>query len=612
MNCLYLLIFPILVPGLINLGARFMRRVHARSLSGELGLSLAMGMAILALFATFLGAVHHLSSILAWQILGALGIAGLVWVIQHGKSVLLAIGAFLKEETLFGRGAFFICLIVCAINLWFSLSPEIRHDPFDYHLNVANLDAVSGQIVEIPWHVFSYMPKYGEMLYSFVLLLGPDILGKLMHWTAGIAVLLLTYAIGQRIGGRGAGLISVFLTALIPLFSFLSTTCYVDLFVAMWALASIYCLILFSESDGARSPMLTGAFFLGMIMGTKYVAWGTIAPAILIAFVFLRLKRDGFVKAICFASVMLIIALLVCAPWLIYNFVWTGNPTYPLLAGIFGRHIPSCGTAEAFFRTHSPPEEALSITGIVPYLLMRLNRLLSEGILVFFTGFATAVFYIIRAKKIEYRFVGLIVFLSSFAFFIATNNHDGRFFFPTLALCAILTGLGITEIFSIVQEPQTKRTLTLGGIALAFGVMCFWVPQRINQVHVFEQQIIPHVSLEDREKVLLKRFPGFELVIWGNENLPSDALVLGLGYPLERRYISKNKHGYIPWLFDESDLSNPEYLANVLEKAGVTYIATPWPKLQEDVDFSILLPSYLTEVARSDERILYAFGPSKP
>ena len=258
-NSLYLLILPLLVLGMVAVGDRLVAHLRPCSLSERLGLALASGIAVCAGGITFLGIIHLLRPPWGWLVLAVFSVDGLRWAHRNGRAILHQILAFWREENRTGRALIVLCILVCGVNGWFCLSPEIRHDPFDYHLTVANLYTVSGQIVEIPWHVFTYMPKYGEMLYAFILLLGPNILGKLLHCTAGVGVLLLTFALGQRFSGRAAGLISVFLVVLLPLFSFLTTTCYVDLFVALWALAAVFCLAIQGETE----RIIAGAIFLG-------------------------------------------------------------------------------------------------------------------------------------------------------------------------------------------------------------------------------------------------------------------------------------------------------------------------------------------------------------
>ena len=50
-----------------------------------------------------------------------------------------------------------------------AFNPEVRHDHVDYHINFANLYAVEGRLVEIPWHLFSYMPQNVELLYTLAM-----------------------------------------------------------------------------------------------------------------------------------------------------------------------------------------------------------------------------------------------------------------------------------------------------------------------------------------------------------------------------------------------------------------------------------------------------------
>ncbi|HQP97913.1 MAG TPA: hypothetical protein PLY86_05635 [bacterium] len=600
-SCLYLLISPILAIGFLAVGDRFVRRFCMVEAGERPAVSLAAGMALVAVMLTLLGTFHVLNRVSAWLLFAVLCLDGVLWIRRNGRDIgSMAQTAWLNWSRQSRLG---ICVVmgICAVNAWFCLSPEIRHDPYDYHLTVANLYGVSGGIVEIPWHVFTYMPKYGEMLYAFVLLLGPDILGKLLHWLAGVGVLALTYALARRMGDRGTAVLAVFLATLIPLLSFIMTTCYVDLFVGLWALAAVLCLTCFDN----RKSLLAGGFFLGMVLGTKYVAWGVIVPPVVFACLVCRAKECGVHKALARTAVLAVTALLIASPWLLYNLCWTGNPIYPMLPGVFGRHIPPCPEAEMFFRSHCPPDEALTLSGYGAYLGMRLSKLAGDGIVVFFTGLAASLFALFRKGDSLPRFLGIMTFLSGVIFLTATDNHDGRFVFPTLALCAVWTAWAWLTVTERVSEERHRRLLFIGGYLLAGVLSLFWISHRITQVEVFDQQITPRLSVSAREQVLRERFPGFDLVVWGNEYLLEDALVLGLGYPLRRCYISKNKYGYIPWLEEETGLDNAEHLAEILRKAGVTHIATPWPKLREDVDLSILLPSYLTEVRRSGERILY-------
>jgi len=602
-DCFYLLIFPVLAIGFLAMGDRFVCRLCMVEAGEKLAVSLAAGMALIAFSLALFGTFHVLNCACAWLLLAVLLLDGTLWIRRNVRDIASTVQSVWAAWNWQSRLGICVVMGICAVNAWFCLSPEIRHDPYDYHLTVANLYGVSGGIVEIPWHVFTYMPKYGEMLYTFVLLLGPDILGKLIHWLAGVGILALIYVLARRIGSHGMAVLSVFLAALIPLFSFIMTTCYVDLFVGLWATAAILCLV----RDHGKSFFM-GGFFLGMVLGTKYVAWGVIVPPIIFACWVCWVTEHGLCKALGRTAVLSVTALLIASPWLIYNLYWTGNPIYPMLPGVFGRHIPPCLEAEAFFRSHCPPDEALTLSGFGTYLGMRLSKLAGDGIVVFFTGLAVSLFALFRKGDSLPRFLGITTFLSCVVFLTATDNHDGRFVFPTLALCAVLTTWAWFTLLKALSDEKHRRLLTIGGYLLAGVLSLFWICHRVNQVEVFDQQIIPHLSRTAREQFLRERFPGFDLVIWGNDNLPENALVLGLGYPLRRCYISKNKYGYIPWLEGETGLDDAEHLAEVLRKAGVTHIATPWPKLRKDVDFSMLSPSHLTEVRRAGDRILYRFS----
>lgn len=85
-------------------------------------------------------------------------------------------------------------LIVLVSGLAFvgTLTPEVRHDPLFYHVEVPRLWLNFGRMVEIPENGHSYFPYGFEMLYAWALSLGSDSAAKALHWAAGLAAAGMT------------------------------------------------------------------------------------------------------------------------------------------------------------------------------------------------------------------------------------------------------------------------------------------------------------------------------------------------------------------------------------------------------------------------------------
>jgi hypothetical protein len=225
--------------------------------------------------------------------------------------------------------------------------PPIDRDALTHHLFVPKLWLQHGGIYEIPEIPFSYYPMNLDLLYMIPLYFGNDIIPKYLHYlfallTAGLIYHFLKKRIGTNYGLLGA---AFFLS--IPIIIKLSITVYVDLGLVFFTTASLLLLLQWAEKGFQARFLTLAGLCCGLAAGTKYN--GLISIFILTLFVPLiyqqsvAKEKQSNSKAFFYGLLFAIAVLTTFSPWLIRNYVWTGNPIYPLHNSFF-HHVKEIRT----------------------------------------------------------------------------------------------------------------------------------------------------------------------------------------------------------------------------------------------------------------------------
>ena len=232
---------------------------------------------------------------------------------------------------------FILCTVIyVSLLAWV---PPVSRDALTHHLAVPKLYLQHGGIYEITHLNFSYYPMNLDLLYLIPLYFGNDILPKFIHlaFAAATAVLIFWYL--SRRMNMAYGLFGSLFFLTIPVIVRLSSTVYVDLGLIFFLFASLLCLFLWTENGFKQRYLLLSAMLCGLALGTKYNGLiGLFLLGIFAAFVYARYKvkeKAVSLKAAGWGAAFFLIALIVFSPWMIRNFVWTGNPVYPLYNGVF-------------------------------------------------------------------------------------------------------------------------------------------------------------------------------------------------------------------------------------------------------------------------------------
>jgi 4-amino-4-deoxy-L-arabinose transferase-like glycosyltransferase len=323
----------------LAIGAWLLQRLRPdRSLVETTILGTGLGLGLLGFISLALGFLGLFQPVPAYGVLIAL--SGLA--LPQARRLLLRWRAW-RPANRPNRLTTLFLAAMAGLTLLVALLPPTDVDGLFYHLTGPKLYLAAGRIVggiDIPHLNF---PALMEMLYAWAMLLRGDIAAKLLHTVFGLLLAGLVYLTAGRLLDRKAAWPAVLLLVSMPMVGTLAGWAYNDLALAFYQLAAVYAIInyqLAMSNDGRRWLVLSG-LLAGLAMGLKYtsfvtplvvgglILWANYGPG--------RFARPGspFTGLVDFA-IFAAVALVMVLPWYAKNWVFTGNPVYPFLSGIFG------------------------------------------------------------------------------------------------------------------------------------------------------------------------------------------------------------------------------------------------------------------------------------
>ncbi len=242
------------------------------------------------------------------------------------------------------RLAAFYLLIYALLALLAALLPPTDWDGLFYHLTGPKLYLEAGRVVgglDVPHFSF---PALMEMLFAWAMLLRDDVAAKLLHAGYGFLLAGLVYLTARRFLSDRAGWPALLILASMPLVATLAGWAYNDLALAFYQLSAVYWVIIWanqqtnsnSQFTVHNSPLIMSGVLAGLAMGLKYTSFVTPLVIVIIIAGYAARRPLFAVRA---AAVFALPAALVAAPWYLKNWLFTGNPVYPFLFGIFGGHL---------------------------------------------------------------------------------------------------------------------------------------------------------------------------------------------------------------------------------------------------------------------------------
>jgi hypothetical protein len=234
-----------------------------------------------------------------------------------------------------------------------ALAPTTDPDGLGYHLTVPKRWLHSGSLIYLPTYTYSNTPMGVEMLFTIALVFAGDAAAKCVHLALGLTAAAGLFATGRRLAGSlgGAMAATAFLIgpfAALPLLGL----AYVEGALSLAITAAVLAWLIWFQHDDPRWLRCV-ALLLGIAVSFKLTAalFALMLAALTLITVLTDDSRNRRWTGSGFVVGLFVLAALPVIPWLIRAALITGNPIFPLFAGV----IPSrdfSPAAASTFDTH--------------------------------------------------------------------------------------------------------------------------------------------------------------------------------------------------------------------------------------------------------------------
>ena len=265
----------------------------------------------------------------------------LSWLISHRG--LLHIW---EQSDLFGKLVFTGISIILLFTFFSALAPPIKFDALVYHLTLPERYIQNGKMLYLPENAYWGMPQLGEMLYTWGIALGGLETAAILGWMVTLLSLIgLFDFVCKNVAIRNgwialATILSGFTLAIS------SSWAYIDWFAFLFGFGMLVSLVDWQKRN-QKSSLILAAIFAGFGLSSKYTA-GVLIVAGIFVILFIVFKSKylanmpsnteinsekpiSFIQMIRWGSLFCGIATIIFSPWLIKNWLETGQPFYPFL-----------------------------------------------------------------------------------------------------------------------------------------------------------------------------------------------------------------------------------------------------------------------------------------
>lgn len=207
-----------------------------------------------------------------------------------------------------------------------AMAPESSPDGVSYHLSFVARYLREHGLTPVPFNMYAQLSQGVEMLFVFAFAFGRHSAAALVHYAFLVALALALLSYGRRLGHPGVGVAASLLFYASPVAGIDGTSAYIDVAAAAIIFAVYYLLQVWDENRAPQLPAIIG-LTAGFAYAAKYTAFLAVPYAA--AFIWWRARRMRP------ALLVLLCSLVLIAPWVIKNVVWTGNPFSPLMNAAF-------------------------------------------------------------------------------------------------------------------------------------------------------------------------------------------------------------------------------------------------------------------------------------
>jgi hypothetical protein len=486
-------------------------------------------------------------------------------------------------------------LLLYFVLIILALTPPIARDALIHHLAIPKLWLLNGGFYEIKWADFSYYPMNLDLLYLICLYFNNDILPHFIHMGFGIGTAWLIYSYLNSKFNRVEGLLGVLVFVSTPIVLRMSTVAYVDLGLTFFTTVSVLAFIHWRTGRYKESKwLLISSIAMGLALGTKYnamIAWVFLSSSVV--FFYTRDTGEQW-RAIRYGAIFFLISLLLFSPWLIKNFILTGNPLYPLFKSFFQTGLTGIA---------SDGSTRSMVSGDAYMGMFRLREMLYgesfwETLLIPFRFF-------FQGQDDSGRYFDgvlnpLLIVLVPFAF-MKRSLHDNKLFFlffsvffifltffldqlhvryilPAIPFLTILTVIGMMTVFDwISQKSGQYRSAYLCFMLLFLLLLGARNVAYLNKIFQSLKPMSYILHKETREDYLKRNIGSYAAMAYINRHTPPHARIRLLflarrGYYLDRIYVDDATYGMDVMRGLAANAGNDKSFRNVLDALGCTHL----------------------------------------
>ncbi len=413
-------------------------------------------------------------------------------------------------------------LLFVLLVLPLALTPPSVRDELIHHLAVPAIYAREGRIIDLPTMPVSYFPMNIDLLYLIPLVLGNDIVPRLVHLAFGLLTAAVIYSyLSVRLDRRSA-VLGVLLFLSTPVVMNLSRMAYVDLGATFFSTLALVGVLFWRDGDDRW--LLYSALALGLALGSKYnMLISLMLLSLMVVHVSLR-RRRGQAASLRTGALYFAVALVVFLPWLLRNYILAGSPLYPLIGAVSssfaeggGLHVG--GSLSPVAKRYILYNESTLDILLVPLRIFwegmdnSIERF--DGVLnPFFLVFILFAFLRRGLKDLWYLVVFSVLFFY-IAFF--TSDLVIRYILPVLPPLVIISVWGLKNAFE-------TRVLRYAATVFLFLFLAFNL-HYLKGLYTSYRPISYLVGGETRREYLSRVLPDYRVVAYANENIPEDSKV---------------------------------------------------------------------------------------
>lgn len=324
----------------------------------EAAFSCGAGLGVLAAWVFLLASFKLLY---LWPVALFLGAAFLAGIWDLARRPLAPSAASPSDFGLWELGALLLLLPAMLLNLAGALGPEIFYDSLVYHLAVPNYYVIKHGFAPMDYNFYANLPFTHGMIYAAALLAKGETLAKFVNYAAGLLSAAAVLAMGARWFSLRAGLWAALFSYTVAHAMFASWSAGTEALLTLFSVLSLYAVL--RREEGRRWLWLSAAF-AGLAMGVKYTGLFT-AVGVMAVYAWGERRRPG--EALKGLLLFTLVSSVFVVPWLVKNWLYTGNPFFPFLAGIFGTGPLSDPQKLKDFAVHAAQLPPLSERLLVPW-----------------------------------------------------------------------------------------------------------------------------------------------------------------------------------------------------------------------------------------------------